>query len=69
MPLTLDTLNAARTDEALQLLDGLYEHSPWVAQSALAYRPFRSLGHLKHAMAAVVHDSGIGRQVDRKSVV
>jgi hypothetical protein len=33
------------------LLDGLYEHSPWIAQAALAQRPFRSLAHLKHAMA------------------
>ena len=43
MPLTLDQLNAAPAAEALAMLDGLYEHSPWIAQAALAERPFRSL--------------------------
>jgi len=37
-----------------QQLDGLYEHSPWVAQAALARGPFRSLAHLKHELAQVV---------------
>ena len=54
MPLTLDQLNAADPATAARLLDGLYEHSPWIAQAALAQRPFRSLAHLKHAMAQVL---------------
>ena len=54
MPLTLEQLNAASPAEALALLDGLYEHSPWIAEQALAQRPFRSLAHLKHALAQVV---------------
>ena len=36
MPLTLEQLNAASPAEALSLLDGLYEHSPWIAEEALA---------------------------------
>ena len=32
MALTLDQLNAASPDEAAALLDGLYEHSPWIAR-------------------------------------
>ena len=60
MALTLDQLNAASVAEAAQLLDGLYEHSPWIAQSALNERPFESLAHLKHAMARVV--AGAGRE-------
>ena len=63
MPLTLDQLNAAGEAEAAALLDGLYEHSPWIAQAALGQRPFRSLAHLKHAMARVVADSGTERQL------
>ena len=46
MPLTLDHLNAAPLPEALQMLDGLYEHSPWIAERALAQRPFASLAQL-----------------------
>ena len=54
MPLTLDQLNAADTATATQMLDGLYEHSPWIAEAALAHRPFKSLAHIKHAMAQVL---------------
>ena len=58
MTLTLDQLNAAPLEEARQLLQGLYEHSPWIAEGALARRPFRSLAHLKHTMARLVSDAG-----------
>ncbi len=46
MALTLEQINTAPQDEAAQLLDGLYEHSPWIAEAALAHRPFKSLAHL-----------------------
>ena len=54
MPLTLEQLNAADTATATQLLDGLYEHSPWIAEAALAKRPFKSLAHIKYSMAQVL---------------
>jgi len=54
MPLTLDQLNAATPQEALALLDGLYEHSPWIAEAALKQRPFKSLAQLKVVLAEVV---------------
>ncbi len=57
MPLTIDALNAAMPQEAITLLDGTYEHSPWVAQRALDAAPFRSLQHLKHAMARAVNEA------------
>ncbi|MBK6868781.1 MAG: 2-oxo-4-hydroxy-4-carboxy-5-ureidoimidazoline decarboxylase [Burkholderiales bacterium] len=54
MPLTLDQLNAAPAAEAEQMLDGLYEHTPWIAAEALKARPFKSLAQLKRAMADVL---------------
>ena len=63
MPITLPQLNAASLDEAAALLDGLYEHSPWIARKALEQRPFVSLAHLKHAMARVVADGGRDAQL------
>ena len=54
MALNIDQLNAATPAQAVALLDGIYEHSPWVAEKALQARPFRSLQHLKHAMAQAV---------------
>ncbi|MDP3230091.1 MAG: 2-oxo-4-hydroxy-4-carboxy-5-ureidoimidazoline decarboxylase [Acidovorax sp.] len=62
MALTLEQLNTAGAADALQLLDGLYEHSPWIAEKALAQRPFRSLTHLQHAMAQAVRTAGADAQ-------
>ncbi len=54
MPYTLTQLNTAPEREALHMLAGIYEHSPWIAAAALRQRPFQSLAQLKHAMAEVV---------------
>ena len=63
MQLTLQQINTALPEEAAKLLDGLYEHSPWIAEAALVDRPFRSLAQLKHAMARIVADSPRERQL------
>jgi len=63
MALTLEALNAAPPADAVALLDGIYEHSPWVAENALAQRPFRSLAHLKHALAQAVAAAPVDRQL------
>ena len=63
MSYTLDQLNAAPLQEAAQMLTGLYEHSDWIAEKALAQRPFRSLAHLKHAMTKVLDDAGRDAQL------
>lgn len=63
MPLTLEELNSASREQAAQMLDGLYEHSPWIAAQALDARPFRSLAHLKHAMAEVLAHAGRDAQL------
>jgi N-carbamoyl-L-amino-acid hydrolase len=54
MPLTIDQINAASAGEFVALLDGVYEHSPWIAERAAGARPFRSLAHLKHALVQAV---------------
>jgi len=56
--ITLDQLNEAPPAQALSWLEGLYEHSPWIAEKALAARPFGSLAQLKHALVTVVRDAG-----------
>jgi N-carbamoyl-L-amino-acid hydrolase len=58
MALTLQQLNQATLQDAQRMLDGLYEHSPWIAEQALVQRPFRSLAHLKYCMAKVVGQAG-----------
>jgi len=63
MSLTIAQLNAAAPAEAVALLDGIYEHSPWIAERALAARPFRSLPHLKHALVQALAASSAEEQV------
>jgi N-carbamoyl-L-amino-acid hydrolase len=58
MPITLNQLNAASSEEAALMLDGLYEHSPWIATAALLQRPFSSLAQLKYAMTQIVEKAG-----------
>ena len=62
-PLTLAQLNAAPPDVAVAMLDGVYEHSPWIAREALPWRPFQSLAQLKHRLASVVSASGQAAQL------
>jgi N-carbamoyl-L-amino-acid hydrolase len=56
--LTLDRLNAAGAGEFVALLDGVYEHSPWIAERAAALRPFASLAQLKLALVRQVRAAG-----------
>ena len=58
MTLSVDPLNAASPDEFVSRLDGIYEHSPWIAERAAGKRPFASLAALKLALVAVVRDAG-----------
>ena len=62
-PLTLAQLNTASSEEFTALLDGIYEHSPWIAAKAWAKRPFASLAQLKHALVTVLRDAGPAAQV------
>ncbi|WP_338415864.1 2-oxo-4-hydroxy-4-carboxy-5-ureidoimidazoline decarboxylase [uncultured Sphaerotilus sp.] len=63
MPLTIEQLNAAPADAFVALLDGTYEHSPWIAERAAALRPLASLAGLKHALVTVVREAGVAPQL------
>ena len=60
--LTLEQINSASAAEFVKLLDGTYEHSPWVAEGALAQRPFTSLAALKQALVSSVRGIGLEAQ-------
>jgi N-carbamoyl-L-amino-acid hydrolase len=61
--LTLQQLNTASAADFVALLDGIYEHSPWVAQRAAAKRPFHTLAQLKHALASAVREAPRDQQL------
>lgn len=63
MTITLQQLNAASGDEFATLLNGIYEHSPWIAARAAAQRPFASLAALKIALQDVVLKASLDEQL------
>ena len=63
--LTLHDINAADQAGFADLLEGTYEHSPWVAQVAWTHRPtfgFATLAALKHALARAVREAPRAQQ-------
>ncbi len=61
--LTLEQLNTASRSQFTALLDGTYEHSPWIAERGWDKRPFRSLAHLKLALVEVTREAGRDAQL------
>ncbi|MFN9211691.1 MAG: 2-oxo-4-hydroxy-4-carboxy-5-ureidoimidazoline decarboxylase [Betaproteobacteria bacterium] len=63
MALTLTKINTLPVADAQALLDGVYEHSPWIVAEALAARPFATLAAFKRALVEVVRNVGRERQI------
>jgi beta-ureidopropionase / N-carbamoyl-L-amino-acid hydrolase len=61
--ITLNQINTLPRADAAALLQGLYEHSDWIAEQALDARPFTSAAALKHAMVQVLNRAGRDAQV------
>ncbi|MDQ6626860.1 MAG: 2-oxo-4-hydroxy-4-carboxy-5-ureidoimidazoline decarboxylase, partial [Pseudomonadota bacterium] len=61
--LSLDQLNAASAKDFGSLLGGIYEHSPWVVDTAGSRRPFRSPAQMKRAFFETVSAAGRDRQL------
>ena len=63
MTRTIAQLNAVSPGDAAALLDGVYEHSPWIAAAALSQRPFASLADLARALADATRAGGHDAQL------
>jgi N-carbamoyl-L-amino-acid hydrolase len=61
--ITLQQINSLPREEAASLLQGLYEHSDWIAEQALDARPFASVAALKYAMVQVLQRAGRDAQI------
>ena len=60
---TLAELNAASAPAFTDLLDGVYEHSPWIAARTRAARPFATLAALKAALLQTVRQASRDEQL------
>src|SRR5271156_1726599 len=63
-PIPLEALNAADRDAFVAALGDVMEHSPWVAESAYAARPFSGLAALYQAMVDAVRNASDARKLD-----
>ncbi|MBA3505546.1 MAG: 2-oxo-4-hydroxy-4-carboxy-5-ureidoimidazoline decarboxylase, partial [Betaproteobacteria bacterium] len=52
--MTLDEINRLDRAGFVATLGGVFEHSPWVAESAFAAQPFTSIAALHGAMVAAM---------------
>ena len=59
---SLDELNAADERSFVSALSNIYEHAPWVAETAVRERPFPTLGALAEAMQRAVKQASSERQ-------
>lgn len=62
-PISLETLNQLSAQAFVNVLGGVFEHSPWVAQDVLDQRPFKSVAALHHAMKTCVAAAGTEAQL------
>ncbi len=60
---SLRELSAANRADFTRALDGIYEHSPWVAERAWAARPFASAEALRAALAQTVEQAEPAEQL------
>jgi len=60
---TIAELNEADEATFLEVLGGVYETSPWVAERAVEDRPFESIGDLRASMSAAVDDASRERRL------
>jgi 2-oxo-4-hydroxy-4-carboxy-5-ureidoimidazoline decarboxylase len=63
MHTTLEQLNGASAEAFVAALAGIFEHSPWVAESAECERPFASVEALHQSMARAVETAGEAKQL------
>jgi 2-oxo-4-hydroxy-4-carboxy-5-ureidoimidazoline decarboxylase len=61
---TLDQLNAMPPDAFVAALEGVFEHSAWVAEGAASQRPFGSVSDLHDALMGVVRAAPAGICID-----
>jgi 2-oxo-4-hydroxy-4-carboxy-5-ureidoimidazoline decarboxylase len=60
---SLSELNDMDVTAFVQLLGGVFEHSPWVAKGVVSQRPFATLAQLHAAMVAVIEGAGLPAQL------
>jgi len=63
MGMRINKINDSETTRFVELLGGIFEFSPWVAERAYLLRPFSSLTNLHEAMVHIVRQAPIEKRL------
>jgi 2-oxo-4-hydroxy-4-carboxy-5-ureidoimidazoline decarboxylase len=63
MKISLAQLNSLSGAEFVSLIGPVFEHSPWIAETAWPRRPFRTVTALHQVMCAIVRSAGEEKQL------
>ncbi len=61
--MTINDLNGFSTEEFVQTLGSIFEHSPWVAKAAHNTRPYANVAHLHASMLEAVLNASQDQQL------
>jgi 2-oxo-4-hydroxy-4-carboxy-5-ureidoimidazoline decarboxylase len=61
--LTIDQLNKTNHAEFVEILGGIFEHSPWIAEQTEKAKPFSSLHHLYQEMIHIVENATLEQKL------
>jgi 2-oxo-4-hydroxy-4-carboxy-5-ureidoimidazoline decarboxylase len=62
--MTLTELNSLSRDEFMRIIGPVFEHSPWIAETAWMQRPFSSRDNLQAALQRTVVDAEDARKLE-----
>ena len=63
MSLTISQLNRLGQTEFVRVVGPVFEHSPWIAETAFTKKPFADLENLHRALCETVKNSGEEKQL------
>lgn len=61
--MTIDDINALPESAFVERFGFLFEHSPWIVETAARHRPFADLAAMEAAMNAVIEEAGEDAQI------
>ncbi|MBT2655665.1 2-oxo-4-hydroxy-4-carboxy-5-ureidoimidazoline decarboxylase [Bacillus sp. ISL-18] len=60
---TIEKINETTFQQFMEILSGIFEHSPWIAEQAEGLKPFHSIYHLHQEMVNIVKNSSLEQKL------
>jgi 2-oxo-4-hydroxy-4-carboxy-5-ureidoimidazoline decarboxylase len=60
---TIEKINETTFQQFMEIMGGIFEHSPWIAEQVEGLKPFHSLDHLHQEMVNIVKNSSLEQKL------